>query len=78
MKFTAALLIAIAIVVIAIVDVYLIMTGETAGSISHQIIAWSHEYPVFTFLVGFTMGHLFWRMKSIREIKEKKHREGVK
>lgn len=71
MKFTAALFIAITIVVIAIVDVYLIMTGGTAASISHQIITWSYEYPAFTFLMGFTMGHLFWRMKATKELKEK-------
>jgi len=67
MKFTAALFIAITIVIIAIVDVYLIMTGGTAASISHQIIVWSYEYPAFTFLMGFTMGHLFWKIKEVKK-----------
>lgn len=72
MKFTAALFIAITIVVIAIVDVYLITTGGTAASISHQIITWSYEFPAFTFLMGFTMGHLFWKIRDVKKNIEKK------
>lgn len=67
MKFTAALFIAITIVVIAIVDVYLITTGGTAASISYQIIEWSYKYPAFTFLMGFTMGHLFWKISDVKK-----------
>ena len=41
-------------------DTYLIIGEGTDASISNQIIEWSYEYPVFTFLMGFAMGHLFW------------------
>ena len=34
-------------------------------SVSATIIRWSHEYPSFTFLIGFTFDHLFWRMKKV-------------
>lgn len=56
----AAIFIIIMIVSIAVVDFYLIAKGGTDESISNQIIEWSYSYPAFTFLVGFTMGHLFW------------------
>lgn len=56
----AAVFIFVMIVAIVVVDFYLITTGGTEESISNQIIEWSYSYPAFTFLVGFTMGHLFW------------------
>lgn len=67
MKFTAAIFIIITIVIIAVVDVYFILGGGTEASISYQIITWSHEYPAFTFLMGFTMGHLFWKIKDVKK-----------
>jgi len=60
MKNLAAIFIISIIVLIAVVDGYLIYTGGTSASISNQLIIWSYEYPAFTFLMGFTMGHLFW------------------
>jgi hypothetical protein len=55
------------IAVIAAYDIYIIMVAGKPASISATIIRWSHEYPAFVFCMGFTMGHLFWRMpdKSI-------------
>lgn len=67
MKFTASLFIIITIVVIAVVDFYLIAQGGTEASISHQIIVWSYEFPAFTFLMGFTMGHLFWKIRDVKK-----------
>lgn len=49
---------------IVIFDVYIIADQGKTESISAYIIRWSHEYPSITFLVGFTCGHLFWRMKD--------------
>lgn len=72
MKFTAAIFIAITIVIIAVVDAYLIIGGGTEASISHQIITWSYEFPAFTFLMGFTMGHLFWKIRDVKKDVEKK------
>ena len=56
----AAIFIIIMIVSIVVFDFYLIAQGGTGESISNQIIEWSYDYPAFTFLAGFTMGHLFW------------------
>lgn len=67
MKFTAALFIGITIVMIAVIDTYFIMTGGTEASISHQIITWSYEFPAFTFLMGFAMGHLFWKIRDVKK-----------
>lgn len=52
------------IVCIAGYDVFAILKGGTEASISHLLISWSYEYPAFTFLFGFTCGHLFWRLKT--------------
>jgi hypothetical protein len=59
MKNLAAIFIGLTIVIIATVDSFLIIKGGTEASISHQIIVWSYEFPAFTFLMGFAMGHLF-------------------
>ena len=56
--------IVLVILAIAIWDVYIILDAGKEASISATIIRWSHEYPSFTFLMGFTFGHLFWRMKD--------------
>ena len=71
MKNIAAIFIGLVIVAIAIVDVYLIYIGGTSASISHQIITWSYDYPAFTFLMGFAMGHLFWKIRPTKEMDEK-------
>lgn len=52
------------IIAIGIYDVYAIVSGGTEATISYRIRVWSHEYPAFTFLIGFCMGHLFWPMKK--------------
>lgn len=62
-KKATVLFIGIVLVVIGIYDVVAIMQGGTEASISHTVYVWSYKYPAFTFLTGFTMGHLFWQMK---------------
>lgn len=52
------------LVAIGIYDVWVIKSAGTEASISWVIIEWSHKHPVFTFMIGFSMGHLFWRMKN--------------
>lgn len=45
-------------------DVYLFLSGGTEATISHTLILWSYDYPPMTFLTGYLMGHLFWRMRD--------------
>ena len=52
------------IIVIGVYDFWIIGTQGKVESVSATVIRWSHEYPSFTFLMGFTFGHLFWRMKK--------------
>lgn len=47
-----------------IYDVYVIQVGGVEASISQIIRDWSKDYPVFTFFIAFTMGHLFWGMSN--------------
>ena len=58
--------IVLTIVAIAVYDSYVIIQGGTEVSISHTLVEWSYNYPAFTFLFGFTMGHLFWRMRDTK------------
>ena len=62
--------IGLVIVAIAVYDVIVIVNGGTEASISHTMIVWSYKYPVFTFLMGFVMGHLFWRMSDTIDTKK--------
>jgi hypothetical protein len=66
----AAIFIGVVIIAIAIYDIIAISAGGTEASISHMMITWSYKYPAFTFLMGFTMGHLFWRMRDTKETSE--------
>lgn len=70
-RLKTVIFIAATIVSIAVFDVYIIIEGGREASISHTLIEWSHEYPSVPFLIGFTMGHLFWRMKSTKIMKDK-------
>jgi len=60
-KYTVIFIIC-AVLAIAIYDVVAIQNGGIEASISHTFIEWSYKMPAFTFLFGFVMGHLFWRM----------------
>lgn len=62
------------LILIFVYDVIAIMVDGTEGSISHLLIVWSYNYPVFTFLVGFVMGHLFWRVRSTKELTQIENR----
>lgn len=61
---------ALLVVVIAAFDVYVIFEGGKESSISHVLIELSYEYPSITFMLGFVCGHLFWRMKSTKQMKK--------
>ena len=63
MKWTVYFIL-LTILIIAGYDVYIMAVAGKPASVSATIIRWSHEYPSFTFLMGFTFGHLFWRMKD--------------
>lgn len=62
-KYTVIFILAV-IVSIAAYDFIAIHEGGKEASVSWTLIVWSHEYPAFTFLMGFTFGHLFWRMRN--------------
>ena len=64
MKKITPYFIILTILAIGIYDFWIIMEQGKSESVSATIIRWSHEYPSFTFLMGFTFGHLFWRMKE--------------
>ena len=49
------------IVSIIVYDSIAIGFGGPESSISHMLIGWSYKYPIFTFMMGVVMGHLFWR-----------------
>jgi len=61
--------IAVTIVVMLAFDVYVWNAGGTEATISWTVFEWSHQYPAFTFMIGFVMGHLFWQMKGQSKIK---------
>lgn len=62
-KLTGSVIV-VAILVLAIYDVYAYMEGGTEGTISHVIMSWSYSHPAFTFAFGFLCGHLFWRIRE--------------
>ena len=62
-----AIFIGVTILSIAIYDGVAISLGGTEASISHMMITWSYKYPAFVFLMGFTMGHLFWVIRPTKE-----------
>lgn len=46
-------------------DAYVFFTEGQDATISSVIITdWALNYPAFTFLVGFIMGHLFWPLSK--------------
>lgn len=51
---------------IVVFDFYIIFAEGAPESISAYLIRWSHEHPSIPFLIGFVMGHLFWRMSDKR------------
>ena len=56
---------ALAIGAMLVYDVYAYMQGGQDATISSVVITdWSKNYPAFTFMVGFLMGHLFWPLKK--------------
>lgn len=61
---TTRLAIAVCIGALLVYDAAIIIMKGTEASVSMQIIEWSYDYPVFTFFVGFVMGHLFWRVRD--------------
>lgn len=67
-----AIFIGVIVVSITIYDVFVIVKHGVDYSISTKIIAWSYEFPVFTFAMGFICGHLFWRLRDSKKTKKLK------
>ena len=59
-------------------DAFVILKEGVEFSVSQKIIEWSYSFPVFTFLTGFTMGHLFWRLRDNSKTKNLGHDESEK
>ena len=57
---------------IGVYDGYALLSEGTTATVSYKIRVWSKEYPAFTFLMGFTMGHLFWGMRTTPEMEKLK------
>jgi hypothetical protein len=55
----------VAIILIALYDIWAYSAGGTKSTISWLMYTWSHEHPAFSFAMGFVMGHLFWQMKKV-------------
>ena len=66
------LFIAIMVIIIAVYDVYVFIAGGTETTISHVMITWAYDYPIFPFIMGIVCGHLFWRMPG--DLKEYIHK----
>lgn len=64
LKLYAIWFIVLALIAIFAMDAWLILKGDLESSISATLIEWSYKFPIFTFMIGFAMGHLFWRMRS--------------
>jgi hypothetical protein len=52
------------IVAIAVFDIWIIWRDGKQASVSAWIIRYSKNYPIFPFLLGVAMGHLFWSMSD--------------
>lgn len=64
-----AIAILASVVIIGLVDVFLFIKGGTEATISHIILVWSYNYPIFTFAFGVLCGHFFWRTRDTKETK---------
>ena len=67
MRNVTVIFIFLVIIAIAVFDVFAVYNGGTESTISHVLIGWSYEFPSFTFAMGFTMGHLFWKIRDIKK-----------
>ena len=59
------------IIIIILFDVYAFNVGGREATMSKIIDQWAHEYPAFTFAMGFINGHLFYQFsrKAIDGVK---------
>lgn len=64
MKKTAVLFAAAWLTLALIVDVIFAWRGGEQATISWQIQAVLHDFPVIAFALGFLAGHLFWQIKE--------------
>lgn len=69
MKKYTQIFVPLVIAIIVIYDCYAMYAAGREASVSNLLISWGYEYPVFTFAMGFVMGHLFWRMRETSDTK---------
>lgn len=58
-----------AIILLGAYDTFAFLKGGTEATISHVLLMWSYDYPIFTFSFGVLVGHLFWRTRDTGETK---------
>lgn len=61
---TTAMFMLVAVLAIAVFDVFIIAKKGKYESISAYIIRGSKKYPLVVLLAGIVLGHLFWSMDS--------------
>jgi hypothetical protein len=56
------------ILIIFAYDGYAYLSHGQEATVSYIVITeWSRDYPAFTFMIGFIMGHLFWPLYRERK-----------
>lgn len=69
-KKITGIFIGVILVICIIYDVWALASGGTAASISHYLIVASYKYPIMTFAAGVLCGHLFWRVRGTKELRQ--------
>ena len=55
------------LILLALYDVYAIVTGGLEATISHVTLSAATNYPIIPFAVGVVSGHLFWPQKGAQD-----------
>lgn len=53
------LIVILVVVLLGAYDVFALCEWGVSATISHQIILWSHSYPIIAFLFGLLIGHFY-------------------
>lgn len=67
-KLVTQIFITTVIVVILGYDVWVYMSAGQQATVSKTIIEWGYDYPAFTFMMGFVMGHFFWQLAPKKKV----------
>jgi len=64
-QFIFALVLVVLFLLIAVWDTFCTFIGSPNQTVSALFNSWAHEFPPFTLLIGFLLGHLFWPVQQI-------------